>query len=526
MEQNTTFLNRLIHSFNTAITIEDAARRTLEFADQICAWDFASLEVRSRGEDYRPILNLEKKSTAAEDQSERYVRRDESRLHLPVGSKLAWQTEPSLISVSPGTTQMIAPIRIEPHGIGFLVVSRNGDKAYCQQDLEALQWIACLSAGTFQRLLLQESFDSTLRRFQLLTENGMDSIAELTVDGIICYYGQSSERIIGWDPEDLEGRNAFDLIHPDDLPGIQGVFLDMFRNPGAIKMAEYRFRHKNGSWCVIESVGKCLPDTNGVSRLIVNSRDITERRKLEARLSTAARMETVGKLAGGIAHDCNNVFMAISCFTELLESKMEQGNLQFPEVSEIKKATAEGAGLVQKLLAFGQKQISVPRILDLNQMIQEESSTFASLVGRKNELALDLQEGIHRIKADRSLLIQAVMNLCANAGEAMEQGGKLSIRTQNVYLGEDFVRNHIGSSTGDFVLLEVSDNGCGMTDDMLRHVFEPFYTTKHPAKGVGLGLSSVYGIVKQNQGYILCESKKGMGTTFQIFLPRTNEVSP
>jgi signal transduction histidine kinase len=290
-------------------------------------------------------------------------------------------------------------------------------------------------------------------------------------------------------------------------------------NPGSTRTAEYRFRHKDGNWHIIESRGKTYLDESGSPRLIINSRDITERRRLEERLFQSQKMETIGKLAGGIAHDINNVFMAIGSYSELLELKLDQDHLSFQEIHEIKKATEHGASLIRKLLAFSRKQIALPTELLLHEVIQEDTEMLRRVLGKHIELKLQL-ENTGKVHADRTLLEQALLSLCQNAKEAMPEGGSVEIRTCNKTICENFARDHIGSIPGEYVLLEIKDNGCGISEQMLPHLFEPFYTTKDLGKGVGLGLPSVYGIVKQNNGYIHCDSKIGIGTSFQIYLPR------
>jgi signal transduction histidine kinase/CheY-like chemotaxis protein len=240
-------------------------------------------------------------------------------------------------------------------------------------------------------------------------------------------------------------------------------------------------------------------------------------------LKRAQKLESVGRLAGGIAHDFNNMLTAINGYSELTLRRLEPGDPLRRNVEEIKKAGERSAALTHQLLAFSRQQVLQPRIMELNQAVEDVRVLLERLIGENIQLELNLAPDAGLIEADPSQLTQVIMNLAVNSRDAMPEGGQILIQTQNVYLDEDYAARHIGSRPGSFVMLAVTDNGVGMSEQIQKHIFEPFYTTKEIGKGTGLGLPTVYGIVKQSGGYIWCYSEEGFGTSFKIYLPRADK---
>jgi PAS domain S-box-containing protein len=240
-------------------------------------------------------------------------------------------------------------------------------------------------------------------------------------------------------------------------------------------------------------------------------------------LRQAQKLESVGRLAGGIAHDFNNMLTAINGYSELTLRRLEPGDPLRRNVEEIKKAGERSAALTHQLLAFSRQQVLQPRIMELNQAVEDVRVLLERLIGENIQLELNLAPDAGLIEADPSQLTQVIMNLAVNSRDAMPEGGQILIQTQNVYLDEDYAARHIGSRPGSFVMLAVTDNGVGMSEQIQKHIFEPFYTTKEIGKGTGLGLPTVYGIVKQSGGYIWCYSEEGFGTSFKIYLPRADK---
>jgi len=252
-------------------------------------------------------------------------------------------------------------------------------------------------------------------------------------------------------------------------------------------------------------------------------REIAERKNLQEQLLQSQKMESIGRLAGGIAHDFNNQLTVIDGYSEFLLEGIEEGDPKRAEVEEIVKATEHASKLTQQLLAFSRRQVTKPLVFDLNDRVMKLDQMFRRLLSAEIELVTLPQADSKMIKVDPGQLEQVLVNLVVNARDAMAGGGKLTLETENVSLGENYVEEHRGVPSGDYVMLSVKDTGCGMTEEVRSRIFEPFYTTKERGKGSGLGLSTSYGIVKQNGGHIWVYSKPQKGTTFKIYFPVVEE---
>jgi PAS domain S-box-containing protein len=495
-----------------------------------------------------------------------------------------------------------------------------------------------------ERKRAEETLQKREEHFRSLIENALDIISVLNVDGLIRYASPSVLRVLGWRPEELDGCSFFDYVHGEDIGSVR----DLVTTIAGTTLREIRFRHRDGGWRMLEAAGSRYVDESGSPGVILNARDITERKKseealrlanqtlsavidtsplaiytldrqrrvqswnpaaerifgwkreevigrplstiadadqeetmaqfermlrgeeilhgrearrlskdgsmldvsiwtsplrhtngeiagimataadnsqrkqLEEQLRLSQRMEAVGRLAGGVAHDFNNLLTVITGYTDLLLQEMHPAEPLRRQAEEIHKAAARAATLTNQLLAFSRKQVMQPEVLDLNRIVAELDEMLRRLIGEDIQLAAFLDPKIGRIRADPGQIEQVILNLVVNAREAMPGGGKLTIETKDVYLDENYVDLHVGVNPGRYVLLAITDTGHGMDAATVQHIFEPFFTAKK-RKGTGLGLATVYGIVKQSGGNVWVYSEPGKGSSFKIYLPRIED---
>ncbi|MBM4289654.1 MAG: PAS domain S-box protein, partial [Deltaproteobacteria bacterium] len=331
-------------------------------------------------------------------------------------------------------------------------------------------------------------------------------------------------KITGYPEEELIGRHSLDLVAPEYREEVRRNALRMLRGeaqtpyelPIVTKSGETRWALEKVAATVYQgrraALGYCL--------------DITDKKNLEAQFLQAQKMEAVGRLAGGVAHDFNNMLSVILGYCDIMQMELHQDDPLSRYLAEIKQGAQRAATLTQQLLAFSRKQIIQPEVLDLNTKIAGLEKMLQRLIGEDIDLAVVLDPSLDAVKADPGQIDQIIMNLAVNARDAMPQGGRLTLETANVYLDEPYLRTHAYVIPGPYVMLAVSDNGQGMDAATRARIFEPFFTTKEDGRGTGLGLATVYGIVKQNNGYIHFYSEIGQGSTFKIYLPSTREEVP
>jgi len=357
-------------------------------------------------------------------------------------------------------------------------------------------------------------------RFQTLLQQAPIGIFLIEKSGKFTYANPKFSEIFGYELANVpDGRTWFRLAYPDPKYRKQ-VIADWMHDLKALSPGEQRPRVyvvicKNGGKKVINFI----PVSLETGENLVVCEDITERLTLEDQLQHAQKMEAVGILAGGVAHDFNNLLHAISGYTQLLMMNKIAGDPDLPRLEAIEKSIGRAAQLVRQLLLFSRKDVVVRQNVDLSHEIGQVVRILERTIPRMIEIEFHPGSLLWAVKADPAQIEQALLNLGINAADAMPDGGKLVIQTQNVPMDETHARLHLGAPPGNYVLLTVSDTGCGMDKETLDHIFEPFFTTKGIGKGTGLGLSSVYGIIKGHCGYIHCDSTSGRGTTFKIFLP-------
>jgi PAS domain S-box-containing protein len=360
--------------------------------------------------------------------------------------------------------------------------------------------------------------------FRLITENAGDMIAVVDVAGRRLYNSPSYQKILGYSLEELQETSALEQVHPEDQSLVKEASEEACQT-GFGRRIEYRMRHKDGTWRYLESTASAIQDESGkVEKLVIVNRDITSRRRLEEQFRQAQKMEAVGRLSGGVAHDFNNLLGVIIGYAELLIEHTPYTDPMRESADEILKAGQRAASLTRQLLAFSRQQVLEPRIIDLNEVVSDTEKMLRRVVGEDIEFTTRLHESLGTVKADPGQIEQVLMNLVVNARDAMPEGGQLTIETSNIEVDDHFVqRFSFPFKPGSYVLLAIVDTGTGMDAGTQMHIFEPFFTTKDKDSGTGLGLATVYGIVKQSGGYIEVHSEPGHGSTFNIYLPRVAE---
>jgi PAS domain S-box-containing protein len=375
-----------------------------------------------------------------------------------------------------------------------------------------------------ERARLRHSLTEREARFRALVDQSQEAITLLDEHRVAIYNSRAVETVTGYLPEQLHGQCIDRIVHPEDLPQLVEAFQRCLDNPGTPTPVEYRFRHQSDAWRFGEAVFVSHLENAAVRAVVANHRDVTERKEAqdalrmsEERLRQAHKMEAVGRLAGGIAHDFNNVLTAIFGYTDLLLEQLPPDDLSRNDVQEIRRSAERAASLTRQLLAFSRKQVLQPRVLDLNEVIVTIEPLLRRLVGAQVDIQISCGAPLSRVRADPGQIDQVLMNLCANARDAMPEGGVVEIRTEDRQVDAEEARTRAGLEAGAYVVLTVSDSGPGILPEIRPHIFEPFFTTKEQGKGTGLGLATVYGIVKQSGGGIYLDDARG--ARFSIYLP-------
>jgi two-component system cell cycle sensor histidine kinase/response regulator CckA len=377
-----------------------------------------------------------------------------------------------------------------------------------------------------ERRKIEQALRESEERFRELTETLPQVVFETDTQGAITYANRRAFELFGYEDEDLRrGLNALETLAVEDQKRARENIRRVLRGDRP-QSVEYTARRKDGSTfpVMVDSTlivrdGKPV----GLRGIIV---DLTEHKaaeqalsKSEERLRQSQKMEAIGRLAGGIAHDFNNLLTTILGYSEMLLSGDSTTGQSREPIQEISKSAQRAASLTQQLLAYSRKQVLRPEELDINEMVENAVRMLRRLIHEHVQLSTDLDPGVGRVRADPAQLEQVVVNLAINARDSMPEGGKLTIETKEVMLDESYSRRRPEIVPGLYAMLAVTDTGVGMDQDTQRHIFEPFYTTKAPGKGTGLGLATVFGTVKQSNGYIYVYSEPGLGSTFKVYLP-------
>ena len=415
----------------------------------------------------------------------------------------------------------------------FSFIARSGEQRWLLVNAVRIDWQGRPATLNFasditERRKTEEALILSEMRFRALIENAPDGIVLVNprTAGLV-FASPAAYRMFGYGPEATLLLDPSENTHPDDRPMVLAALGDLLRDPAQMKTLQYRFRRQDGSWLWIESCFTNLLEVPGIEAIVINFRNLEDRKRAEAeqqklqqRLVQAQKLESIGRLAGGVAHDFNNLLMSMMNYVELCREHvgMEQPIREW--LDEVSNDAKRSAALIRQLLAFARRQPIAPKIVDVNDAVAGLLTLLRRLIGEDINLAWLPGADLWLVKVDPSQIDQILANLCVNARDAISGAGRIVIATANTTLDGAFCADHADAVAGAYVRLSVSDSGCGMAPEVLAHAFEPFFTTKAVGAGTGLGLATVYGIVKQNGGFIDVESEPGKGTVFFVYLPR------
>ena len=364
-----------------------------------------------------------------------------------------------------------------------------------------------------------EQLGESRSRLALIIDSSEDAIISKGLDGTITSWNKGAERIYGYTPEEVVGKNISLLAPPDHPDEISEILRKIARGESVEHHESVRVTKDGRRLDVSISVSPLLDAKGDIIGASAIARDITAQKRAEGQIHQSQKMEAIGRLAGGVAHDFNNILGIINACAEFLRDRLDPAAESSQYVDNIKKSIERGSSLTRQLLAFSRSSAIQPRVLDLNERLKDVGKLLRPLMGDDVEILIVSKAATAVVEADPGQLDQIVVNLAVNARDAMPRGGKFILETRAERFDEGFAEQHQAMSAGKYVVLAVSDTGTGMDEATASRIFEPFFTTKEVGKGTGLGLATVYGIVKQSAGHIMVYSEPGHGTTFKIYLP-------
>ena len=392
-----------------------------------------------------------------------------------------------------------------------------------RSELGTVDNIVGITEDITERKLAEEALRQSEAQYRSLIEQSNDAIYLIYEDKFVLINKKFTETL-GVTPEEARapGFNFMELVAPQSRPLVEERSRMVERGEQPPKRYEFVALTKDGKEIEVEASVTNV-SYRGETAVQGILRDVSERKRLEAQFRQAQKMEAVGRLAGGVAHDFNNLLTVITGNAELARMTLNPDDPLNYDIQEIRKASDRAADLTRQLLAFSRKQTLQPKILNLNRIIENMDKMLRRLIGENIDLLTVPDPDLWKVKVDPGQIEQVIVNLAVNARDAMPEGGNLTVETKNVELDKEFTRNHPSAVPGRHVMLAISDTGCGMNEEVKDRVFEPFFTTKEEGKGTGLGLATVYGIIKQSGGHIWVYSEPGEGTTFKIYFPIVEE---
>jgi len=528
MEAERQVISEIVHALNQTAKLDQLLTRIHEALTRVVAAGncFVALHDRERDVFEFPFFVDEFDEAPAPRKVGRsctaYVFRTGRATLIPqsVFDRLAAQGEVELVG-SPSPAWLGVPLKTPTATIGVLVVQHyQNEHAYDQRDLEFLDSVGGHIALAIERRRAEEELRKSESMLSLLFEHNplptwlydVESLRFLRVN-------QAAVRQYGYSTEEFEQMTILEIRPASDREKAREYSEEM--NAETQEHGLWLHQGKDGKTFEVELISHELVHAGRRVRLVV-AQDISERRHLELQLRQAQKMEAVGRLAGGVAHDFNNLLMVIKGHTELLLNALTPSDAMARKIEQIDRSADRATTLTRQLLAFSRLQVLQPQVISLNSVMEEMGKLLPRLIGEDIELILRLAPELHSIRADSSQMEQVIMNLAVNARDAMPNGGKLILETRNCEVEQSYIASHPFMKPGSYVLLDVTDTGTGMTEEIQAHIFEPFFTTKEKGKGTGLGLATVYGIVKQSGGFIWVYSELGKGTSFKIYLPHVD----
>lgn len=514
-----------------------AGRALLEAADQLWKWDAATLDLIQLGTGkVHPVLLvdiIDGQRRELSNSGPLVAATPHMRRVMENGAELILRDEHAegVDSVRFGDSSrlsasiMYVPVRRERETVGILSIQSYTPRAYSAEDLRILQALADYCGGALDRIEAEHALQESEERYRGLVETTVDWIWETDTEGRYTYSSPKVHSLLGYTPEEVVGLRCFDFMVEEDAERARIVYHEAVSKKQPFSGLENTNYRRDGGLVVLESSAVPVLDPSGeLCGYRGIDRDITERKQLEAQLRQAQKLEAIGQLAGGVAHDFNNILAAVMMHVDLLRTNPALGPETRQGLEDLNAEIHRAASLTRQLLMFSRRSVLAIRPLDLNDVVANMLKMLSRMIGENITLQFEEGASLPLIAADDGMMEQILMNLVVNSRDAMPKGGRITISTGFTEWDAPPAAVDLTRPSGQFVCLTVSDSGCGMDAVTLKRVFEPFFTTKEPGKGTGLGLATVHGIVAQHKGWVDVESEPGLGTTFRVFLPALSQA--